>query len=198
MPGTIRKPHSGNAGYVTERKMQAYPGYVVIYDRDRGFDIDADYRWIVMHEPTSLYLNVPALADARRLMEDAVCNPEEVFGEGCFAAYPDGWAEQETQEMLERIRREERNAEPYPVTSLTEALAGPLPSATQTIRAPQAKIDRVKMLVDARHVATAMLTEGTEHEENAAAAGRALQALLFEMTGTKYVSLWLDAVEAID
>lgn len=67
-----RKPHSDNVGYVAELKCKApCGGHIVIYDRERGFDIDADHRWIVMHEPSSLHVSVPSLRRARAEMKDA-------------------------------------------------------------------------------------------------------------------------------
>jgi hypothetical protein len=68
----MRKPHSKNAGYVTERTSRhpKLPGYFVVYDRDNGFDCDAGDRWIVMHEPSSHHVSLPSLAKARALMVD--------------------------------------------------------------------------------------------------------------------------------
>ena len=76
--GGPRKPHSANAGYVAELKCHApCGGHIVIYDRDGGFDIDADYRWIVMHEPSSLHVSVKCLSMARFVMKEcAAGNPE--------------------------------------------------------------------------------------------------------------------------
>jgi hypothetical protein len=65
-----RKPHMENAGYVTERKSRhpKLPGHFVVYDRDNGFEIDADHRWIVMHEPSSYHVAVSSRAHAQALM----------------------------------------------------------------------------------------------------------------------------------
>jgi hypothetical protein len=69
-----RKPHSSNAGYVSERKSKhpKLPGHFVIYDRDADPSpgIDADQRWIVMHEPSSHHVAVSSLLHARALMYD--------------------------------------------------------------------------------------------------------------------------------
>lgn len=66
---TSRKPHSGNAGYVCELRCKL-GGHIVIYDRQNGADyIDADDRWIVMHEPSSLHVSVRSLAHARDIMK---------------------------------------------------------------------------------------------------------------------------------
>lgn len=68
-----RKPHNDNAGYVCELKSRHpnLPGHFVIYDRDAtpSPGIDADSRWIVMHEPSSHHVAVPSLRDARALMK---------------------------------------------------------------------------------------------------------------------------------
>jgi hypothetical protein len=64
-----RKPHAGNAGYVCERKARL-GGHIVVYDREHGADVDADYRWIVMHEPSSLHVAVQTEREARALMKD--------------------------------------------------------------------------------------------------------------------------------
>lgn len=69
---STRKPHAGNAGYVTERKSKHpwLPGYFVVYDRDADPppDIDADFRWIVMHEPSGYHVAARNLPAARALM----------------------------------------------------------------------------------------------------------------------------------
>jgi len=66
------KPHMHNAGYVTERKSNhpKLPGHFVVYDRDANPSpgIDADERWIVMHEPSSYHVACPSLSKARDLM----------------------------------------------------------------------------------------------------------------------------------
>lgn len=68
----MRKPHMSNAGYVTERKSKhpKLPGHFVVYDRDANPSpgIDADERWIVMHEPSSHHIAVSSLRAARALM----------------------------------------------------------------------------------------------------------------------------------
>lgn len=66
---STRKPHSGNAGFVCELKCKL-GGHVAIYDRDAaGVGIEADYRWIVMHEPSSLHVAIRSQADARHIMK---------------------------------------------------------------------------------------------------------------------------------
>lgn len=63
-----RKPHAGNAGYVCERK--AYlGGHIVVYDRTKGADADADERWIVQHEPSSNHIAIKTESQARALMK---------------------------------------------------------------------------------------------------------------------------------
>ncbi len=64
-----RKPHAGNAGYVCERKARL-GGHIVVYDRSAGFEIDADHRWIVMHEPSSNHIAIRTEREARQLMKD--------------------------------------------------------------------------------------------------------------------------------
>lgn len=66
--GPNSKPHRGNAGYVCEMKAKL-GGHIVIYDRESGFECDGDYRWIVMHEPSSLHVAIRSLADARHVMK---------------------------------------------------------------------------------------------------------------------------------
>jgi hypothetical protein len=65
----MSKPHAGNAGYVCERKARL-GGHIVVYDRKRGCDVDADERWIVMQEPSSRHLAIATEARARKLMKD--------------------------------------------------------------------------------------------------------------------------------
>jgi hypothetical protein len=66
--GPNSKPHRGNAGYVCEMKCKL-GGHIVIYDRESGFECDADSRWIVMHEPSSRHIEIKSLRDARLVMK---------------------------------------------------------------------------------------------------------------------------------
>lgn len=67
--GPNSKPHRNLGGYVCEMKAKL-GGHVVIFDRENGAsDIDADYRWIVMHMPSSLHVSVHSLAHAREIMK---------------------------------------------------------------------------------------------------------------------------------
>jgi len=67
--GPNSKPHRGNAGYVCEMKCKL-GGHIVIYDRENGAgDIDADHRWIVMHEPSSRHIEIGSMAHARSVMK---------------------------------------------------------------------------------------------------------------------------------
>jgi hypothetical protein len=81
----MRKPHNVNAGYVCElvSKHPKLPGHIVIYDRDAepSPGIDADERWIVMHEPSSHHVAVPSLAAARLVMK-AMANGSNVVDLG--------------------------------------------------------------------------------------------------------------------
>lgn len=84
MATSKRKPHNNNVGYVCELKSKhpKLPGYFVIYDRDAGFDCDADYRWIVMHEPSSCHVALPSLRSARDVMKHAAAGGDDVdFGQ---------------------------------------------------------------------------------------------------------------------
>jgi hypothetical protein len=65
---SMRKPHAGNAGFVCERKARL-GGHIVVYDRKRGCDVDADERWIVMQEPSSRHLAIATETRARDLMK---------------------------------------------------------------------------------------------------------------------------------
>ncbi|TXH41324.1 MAG: hypothetical protein E6Q97_37780 [Desulfurellales bacterium] len=66
-----RNPYTKNAGYVTaqESRHPKLPGHFVIYDRNQpGVDVDADDRWIVMHEPSSYHVSCTSLRVAREVM----------------------------------------------------------------------------------------------------------------------------------
>lgn len=79
-----RKPHNDDAGYVCElvSKHPRLPGHIVIYDRKNGAEwIDADERWIVMHQPTTHHISVRSLRTARALMK-AVANGSDVVDIG--------------------------------------------------------------------------------------------------------------------
>jgi hypothetical protein len=80
----MRKPHMNNAGYVTERKSKhpKLPGHFVVYDREAGFEIDADERWIVMHEPSSYHIAVPSRRVAQLLMASMAAGGDDAdFGQ---------------------------------------------------------------------------------------------------------------------
>jgi hypothetical protein len=86
-----RKPHSSNVGYKAERKVHHWiGGHVVLYDREHGFECDADERWIVMHEPSSVHIAIRTREHAYHDMKLAVVDPESVFGEGSFDQYLEG------------------------------------------------------------------------------------------------------------
>lgn len=81
MTTSTRKPHNGNAGYVCELKSKhpKLPGHFVIYDRDADPSpgIDADHRWVVMHEPSGHVVAVKSLRDARALMKSMAAGGNE-------------------------------------------------------------------------------------------------------------------------
>lgn len=72
----MKKLYGGNIGYVAERKLPD-GSHVVIYDRCAGFEIDADDRWIVMHEPSTRFVSCCSLQTARSIMV-AVANGDNV------------------------------------------------------------------------------------------------------------------------
>lgn len=83
---SIRKPHNDNAGYVCELKSKhpKLPGHFVIYDRDADPSpgIDADERWILMHEPSSHHVAIGSLKHARELMKAAAAGSDVIdFGQ---------------------------------------------------------------------------------------------------------------------
>lgn len=84
MHRTPRKPHRNDDGYVCELRCRL-GGHVVIYDRQRGADwIDADERWIVMHQPSTRHVAVPSLAFARDIMR-GVARAESVRAAQVYA-----------------------------------------------------------------------------------------------------------------
>jgi len=65
-----RKPHNLNAGYVCELvNRRTGVGPVVIYDRQRGFDFDADERYIIVCEEHHSGTTSPSLPRARLIMK---------------------------------------------------------------------------------------------------------------------------------
>jgi hypothetical protein len=82
----MRKPHMMNAGYVAERKSKhpKLPGHFVVYDREAkpAPDIDADERWIVMHEPSGVHIAVSSRRHAQQLMAAMADGSDEAdFGQ---------------------------------------------------------------------------------------------------------------------
>lgn len=68
---SARKPHNEDAGYVCElrSKHPKLPGHFVIYDA-RVAGIDADHRWVVMHQPSTHLVSIKTLAEAREVMRE--------------------------------------------------------------------------------------------------------------------------------
>jgi len=67
--GPNTKPHRDDAGYVAEMKCKL-GGHIVIYDRENGGNwIDADTRWIVMHQPSGNHVAAKSLSMARSTMQ---------------------------------------------------------------------------------------------------------------------------------
>ena len=53
-------------------------GKILLLDRNKGADwLDADYRWVVMHVPSSLHISLPTRRDAKIYMDDAVAGTAE-------------------------------------------------------------------------------------------------------------------------
>lgn len=78
---SIRKPHNDILGYVCElRNRRTGVNYVVIYDRNKGFDCDADYRYIISCEEHGVMTSAPSMPRAREIMKSVdfceECMPE--------------------------------------------------------------------------------------------------------------------------
>jgi hypothetical protein len=77
-----RKPHRDITGYVCElRNRRTGIGHVVIYDRKKGFDADADYRYVIVCETHSVMTSAPSMPRARASMK-AVDFCEECLSTG--------------------------------------------------------------------------------------------------------------------
>lgn len=67
---TTRKPHNDILGYVCElRNRRTGIGHVVIYDRNKGFDCDADYRYVISCEGHNTMTSAPSMPRAREIMK---------------------------------------------------------------------------------------------------------------------------------
>ena len=67
---SARKPHNLNVGYVCEiRNRKTGVGYVVVYDRNKGFDCDADGRYVVVCETHGTMVSDTSLPRARLSMK---------------------------------------------------------------------------------------------------------------------------------
>jgi hypothetical protein len=65
-----RKPHNHIRGYVCElRNRLTGIGYVVVYDRNKGFDCDADGRYVVVCETHFVMVSATSLPRARAAMK---------------------------------------------------------------------------------------------------------------------------------
>lgn len=100
MERSTRKPHNHLAGYVAERVCK-HPvrGHVVLYDRERGYDCDADERWIVQHEPTGVHFAVRTKKQAYADMQAFASGNDQGtdFFEQVAAAQGDNMADDQSQ-----------------------------------------------------------------------------------------------------
>lgn len=66
-----RKPYNDRTGYIASRKSKL-GGHIVIYDTKRGYsEVTSNYRWIIRHEPSGLYLSAKTKKDAYNIMKRA-------------------------------------------------------------------------------------------------------------------------------
>lgn len=73
-----RKPYNDVLGYVASRKCHhSCGGHIVIYDREKGADIDADARWVVMHEPSGNHVAFSTRRQASDVMKDLASGKNE-------------------------------------------------------------------------------------------------------------------------
>lgn len=97
---STRKPHAGNAGFICERKARL-GGHIVVYDRKRGCQVDADERWIVMHEPNSRHLAIATETHARHVMktlaEARTVDEARAIADGFFSDTAEELAENQEQ-----------------------------------------------------------------------------------------------------
>lgn len=67
---STRKPHNDILGYVCElRNRRTGINYVVIYDRSKGFDCDADHRYVISCEEHGVMTSAPSMPRAREIMK---------------------------------------------------------------------------------------------------------------------------------
>lgn len=114
-----RKPHTGNAGYVCERKARL-GGHIVVYDRKNGCDVAADERWIVMHEPSSGHIAIATESQARDLMKalaeartiEEACEHADIFPHAEDPETPAAASSRAEEDELERAALERFLADP--------------------------------------------------------------------------------------
>jgi len=83
-----RKPHNDVIGYVCELQNRVTGvGHVVIYDRNKGFDCDADGRYVVVCETHGTMVSETALPRARMSMKSVE------FCQECHAQHGVHWTE---------------------------------------------------------------------------------------------------------
>ena len=66
---SIRKPHNNNVGYVCEVKNKMTHGWVVIYDKDKGFDADTNDRYVIVCELHHSFTTTTSMPKAREIMK---------------------------------------------------------------------------------------------------------------------------------
>lgn len=72
----MRSPYTRNAGHTASIPAKL-GGWIVVYDRSRGFELDADDRWIVMHEPSTGHISIKSREKALFIMH-AVANADSI------------------------------------------------------------------------------------------------------------------------
>lgn len=64
------KPHANNIGYVCELKNRRTGiGHVVIYDRQKGFDADTEFRYVIVCETHNTLTSASSMPKARAIMK---------------------------------------------------------------------------------------------------------------------------------
>ena len=66
---SIRKPHNDVVGYVCEMKNKTTQGWVVIYDKNKGFDCDTDDRYVIVCELHHCFTATTSMPKAREIMK---------------------------------------------------------------------------------------------------------------------------------
>lgn len=142
-PRSRRKPHNHYAGYVTERRVICeHDGHLILLDRERGADIDAPGRWIILWEPWqgSQPARWADYTDEKTARRDLYAAREDEEADLWHRLIPEAFGDDSAEEQ--NARESESQAAREHFENPTEESHRKLAAASKATHAAQAEADR--------------------------------------------------------